>query len=353
MDKKLKTKNKKLLVLFEFGIPPYRIFLLEFFYIFFEKVKFIHNQERFGNFSVAGATKYPNFKIIKEISFTYVNIFDILKSDIIVTTFNIRKIHTWIFCFLFPNKQWIFWGKGLGQSNSFVVRFLRKTLLKTSKGFVVYTKEGKNKLIAMGYPSSKVSIAYNTLKINNCELTNDEGKYFLYVGRLQKRKELEKVLYELQFIDTKFLIVGNGVLKDELLSLANKYQIENKVDFLPGVFEEGELKKLFNNAIAYISPGAVGLGVVHSFAYGVPVITSILNKNHGPEFSYLSENNSYLYENDLLSIMKLSLRDEKIRQAKKKEAFMFYVENLSYQNVINAFEYQFNKLLNEANNSRP
>ncbi|RPA68095.1 glycosyltransferase family 1 protein [Cyclobacteriaceae bacterium YHN15] len=353
MDKKLKINNKKLLVIFEFGIPPYRTFLLEYFYNLFNKVKFIHNEERFGNFTVAGAAKSPNFKIFKEISFTYVNIFDILKSDVIVTTFNIRKIHTWIFCFFFPNKKWIFWGKGLGQSNNFVVRFLRKILLKISKGFVVYTKEGKDKLIALGYPSSKVSIAYNTLKIDNCELTNDEPKYFLYVGRLQKRKELEKLLYELQFIDTKFLIVGNGDLKDELLSLVNKYKIENKVDFLPGVFEEDELKKLFNKAIAYISPGAVGLGVVHSFAYGVPVITSILNKNHGPEFSYLNDSNSFLYENDLSSQMKLALSDEKTRQAKKKEAFRFYSENLSYQNVINAFEYQFNKLLNETDHTRP
>ncbi|WP_380806097.1 glycosyltransferase [Shivajiella indica] len=348
----MKIKNKALLVIFEFGIPPYRTFLLEYFFKSFDRVKFIHNEERFGNFSVAGAAKSPNFRTIKEISFTYVNIFDILKSDVIVTTFNIRKIHTWIFCFFFPNKKWIFWGKGLGQSNNFVVRFLRKTLLKISKGFVVYTKEGKDKLITMGYPLSKVSIAYNTLKIANCELTNDEAKYFLYVGRLQKRKELEKVLYELQFIDTKFLIVGNGDLKDELLDLVDKYQIYAKVDFLPGVFEEDKLKKLFSNAIAYISPGAVGLGVVHSFAYGVPVMTSILNKNHGPEFSYLNDNNSFLYEDDLLSQMKLALSDEKTRQSKKKEAFRFYNENLSYQNVINAFEYQFNKLLNETNHTR-
>lgn len=191
------------------------------------------------------------------------------------------------------------------------------------------------------------------MKINNCELTSDEAKYFLFVGRLQPRKELDKVLFELQFIDAKLLIVGDGDLKNDLLNLVRKYQIENKVEFLPGIFKEEDLKKLFKNAIAYISPGAVGLGVVHSFAYGVPVITSTLDKNHGPEFSYLNENNSYLYENDLLSQMKLAMDDENLRNAKKKEAYDFYSNSLSFENVINAFKYQFNRLLNEANNSRP
>lgn len=349
----MKIKNKSLLVIFEFGIPPYRIFLLEYFYNLFEKVKFIHNEERFGNLNVAGAVKSPNLKFFKEISITYVSFLDILRSDIIVTTFNIRKIHTWIFCFIFPYKKWIFWGKGIGQSNNFIVRFLRKTLLKISQGFVVYTEEGRDSLIAMSYPESKVSIAFNTLKIDNCELTNDEVKYFLFVGRLQPRKELDKVLFELQFIDAKFLIVGNGDLKNELLNLVKKYQIEKKVDFLPGIFKEEQLKELFRNAIAYISPGAVGLGVVHSFAYGVPVITSIVNKNHGPEFSYLNETNSYLYEKDLLDQMKLAVNDEKTRNAKKKEAYNFYLNNLPFENVLNAFQYQFNKLVNEANNSRP
>lgn len=349
----MKIINKRLLVIFEFGIPPYRIFLLEYFHNLFEKVKLVHNEERFGKLSIEGAVKSPNFKFFKEISITYISFLDILRSDIIVTTFNIRKIHTWIFCFLFPHKKWIFWGKGIGQSNNILVRLLRKSLLKISKGFVVYTKEGMDTLIAMSYPSSKVSIAYNTLKIDNCELTGDEAKYFLFVGRLQPRKELDKVLFELQFIDAKLLIVGDGDLKNDLLNLARKYQIENKVEFLPGIFKEEDLKELFKNAIAYISPGAVGLGVVHSFAYGVPVITSTLDKNHGPEFSYLNENNSYLYENDLLSQMKLAMDDENLRNAKKKEAYDFYSNSLSFENVINAFKYQFNRLLNEANNSRP
>ena len=43
------------------------------------------------------------------------------------------------------------------------------------------------------------------------------------------------------------------------------------------------LSHVFSRSIAYVSPGHVGLGVLHSFSFGVPVITFELD-THAPEF---------------------------------------------------------------------
>ena len=77
-----------------------------------------------------------------------------------------------------------------------------------------------------------------------------------------------------------------------LRELVRELDLESQVEFFLN-FDDFVLKSHFSNAIAYVSPGHVGLGVVHAFAYGVPVIT-ISSFKHAPEFSYCSVSNSYL-----------------------------------------------------------
>lgn len=339
--------NKNILVILEFGIPHYRKFIFNWFEKKFNAFKIIHSNERFKREMDYNACKCLNTIYINDIRICLFNIFKIRKYDIIISTFNYRRPHTWLPWFLFKRKKWIFWGKGVGRSSNKLLLLLKKHMINNSSGYVVYTPSGKKELVSIGVNPSKISIAYNTLKISNSEVTNG-SEYLLYVGRIQKRKGLHKVLEAIKGTPRKLVIVGNdGDYGEKFKVLINKMGLQNQVIFKGAIYDEEMLKKIFSKSVAYISPYHVGLGVVHAFAYGVPVITCKKN-NYSPEFSYCSKKNSYLYKDDseLPKKIEEAFNDKERNFQKRIKAYEFYQSNLNYRNVLNAFEYHFEKLNN-------
>lgn len=333
--------KKTCLLILEYGIPHYRTFLFDFFNKCFNQFHIIHSGERFQESLRYKSIKGKNLKVNEDLSIVFFNPIRILNANVIISTFNIYKPHTWFWVLIFPWKNWILWGQGLGKSNFRPLKLFRKLIIKISNGYVVYSERGKLNLIENGIDPNKISVAYNTLNIENHELTFGE-EYFLYVGRIQERKGLEKAIKACKELGFKFLIVGDGILKGELMKYAEN---SNHIIFQEGVFEEEALKLIFSKAIAYLSPDHVGLGVVHAFAYGVPVITN-KSKEHAPEFDYCNDQNSYLYSDDkeLKDILKEAVLNRNKRNEKGNSAYEFYKEKLSSESMIKSFEYHFKKL---------
>jgi len=78
---------------------------------------------------------------------------------------------------------------------------------------------------------------------------NEEGKYLLYQGVLNKGRGLEELIramHEVESIDLK--IAGNGDLSHELRELTRKEGLEDKVDFL-GVLSPDELQLVTKRAL--------------------------------------------------------------------------------------------------------
>ena len=65
--------------------------------------------------------------------------------------------------------------------------------------------------------------------------------------------------------------------------------ITDHVDFLGAINDAERLKAEYDRSLAYVSTGALGLGIVHSFSYGVPVI-AFPDIQNGPEFENLVHN---------------------------------------------------------------
>lgn len=342
--------NKTCILILEYGIPHYRKFLFQNFEKSFDQFEIIHSGERFPDEDSFSAYKGKTIKVNGDLSFTLFNPLKLLKADVIISTFNIYKPHTYIWVLLMPWKKWILWGQGIGESKFKPLIFFRKLVIKISKGYVIYTKEGKQKLMSHNIHSSKISVAGNTLSINNHQITTGSD-YYVYVGRLQERKGLEKAIESCIKLDLKFIIVGDGDIKDQL---EIKYAKYNNIIFKEGIYDEERLKAIFSKAIAYLSPYNVGLGVVHSFAYGVPIITSKAI-NIAPEFAYCNDTNSYLYENDndLIQILKEANENKAERNKKSESAYSFFTENLSSESMIKSFEVHFNKIFNEIDHPRP
>ncbi len=103
-------------------------------------------------------------------------------------------------------------------------------------GYVVYTEGGKAERLKIGISEEKISVAYNFLKVSNAELTSGSD-YFLYVGRIQKRKGIDVVISAISGTSYKLLIVGDFYdIDDRFEQLIRLTGTQDQIEFKVGTF---------------------------------------------------------------------------------------------------------------------
>lgn len=165
----------------------------------------------------------------------------------------------------------------------------RNFLMRRADVLLMYGTEHNDQMVAAGIDPARIVTAPNTIEVANHADTSDQpANSLLYVGRLQARKQLDmaiRIFARLQGrIDPALTldIVGAGEPEAALREQAKALGVADKVKFHGANRDNDELKRFFSRAIAYFSPGPVGLGVLHAFAFGVPVLT-LAEGYHGPE----------------------------------------------------------------------
>ena len=190
-------------------------------------------------------------------------------------------------------------------------------------------------------------------------LNIEERRYFIYVGRIQERKGLELAVKAFSLLKKKnddsqleFVIVGGG--DDSLLkNIAKEECISDSVRFIGPVHDQGQLGEWFSHALAYVSPGHVGLGVLHSFACGVPVITCT-GRLHSVEFSNCKPDNSMVVPytvDDIYEAMQRLYSDKSFQKILSLNAYNYYWQNCTIDIMVdgidNAIQYILQKIKNE------
>jgi glycosyltransferase involved in cell wall biosynthesis len=110
------------------------------------------------------------------------------------------------------------------------------------------------------------------------------GRYLLYVGTLQPRKNLARVIAAFArtaadpaFADLQLVLAGKkGWLYDDLFAQVERLDLAGRVVF-PGYIEDADLPALLSGALAFVFPSlfeGFGIPVLEAGACGVPVITS-------------------------------------------------------------------------------
>lgn len=114
------------------------------------------------------------------------------------------------------------------------------------------------------------------------ELTDDFGDYFLFFGRIDEYKGINRLCLAYSALPTelkntkKLVIAGKGTLSDEELGLI---KADANIHLINRFIEDGEMIWLFNNSSAVIMPyiEASQSGVLPiAYKYGKPVIVSNL-----------------------------------------------------------------------------
>ena len=192
-----------------------------------------------------------------------------------------------------PRSKLLLWGHGLGKRS--VGQWLRKWLCRRAAGVILYGDDACGQLLKAGVPPSRVFVAPNTLEVAN-HGRNQAAKrtLFLYVGSLHVRKGVHQLITAFAAAkpslppETRLLIIGSGPEEARLRRLTESLVVQGEVQFRSAVHDEETLRNEFDKALAYVSPGHVGLGVLHSFAYGVGVVTR-RGAAHAPEFANIAD----------------------------------------------------------------
>ncbi|MBI2039885.1 glycosyltransferase family 4 protein [Candidatus Microgenomates bacterium] len=184
--------------------------------------------------------------------------------------------------------------------------FIQRVQLRGATKIITVSNATKKDLVKrVGIDSNKVAVVYegydsDLFKPIKGELLVNRlryyglvpGRYFLFVGTVQPRKNLERVVkafsVHLRGVDLpkprfhlggeqKLVIAGSkGWLSSEIYKLPKKLGIEDRVKFL-GYVPEKDLPALYSGAIALVFPSlfeGFGLPILEAQACGCPVLTS-------------------------------------------------------------------------------
>lgn len=169
---------------------------------------------------------------------------------------------------------------------SFYRRVISRLQVKFSDIVITVSQSSKDDILKYhNVLKDEVVVIYNgvTKIIDDVNEIEGEDPYILYVGVLEREKNVEKLVEAFALLDMdltrnlKLYLVGRkGNGYEEVQQIINKYSLSEKV-VLFGYVDDRELKSLYKNALifAYLSEyEGFGLPVLEAMQYGIPVITT-------------------------------------------------------------------------------
>jgi glycosyltransferase involved in cell wall biosynthesis len=178
---------------------------------------------------------------------------------------------------------------------------------RLTDALVVYTETEARELRAR-MPGAEITATPNALYSVN-EIGPAPGASpctFVYVGRLVESKKpglaldaFLRVRRDLP-LDCTLVFIGDGPLRLQLQSTARVARAQDRVRFLGpcDATDTALLRSIYGESIASLSPGYVGLSIIQSLSFGIPMILA-RDEPHAPEIEAAVEGeNAVIVESD-------------------------------------------------------
>ncbi len=253
-------------------------------------------------------------------------------------------------------KRIAFWGHGWnhqGDPKSFS-EWMKRRLANASDWWFAHTHETKRYLESIGVTPGKITAVENAIdtrgfrdslrSVSEDELASKRAalripggsQIGLFCGSLYREKRLEYLLSAAALIAEeipgfRLIIVGAGPQTD----LVRRASEECEYIIHVGAAFGRERAVYFRMAEVLLNPGLVGLGILDSFAAGLPIITTA-DAKHSPEIAYLVDGENGLRVNggsrEYAHAVSRMLRDpsllHKMKQGAQAAADRYTIENM-------------------------
>jgi glycosyltransferase involved in cell wall biosynthesis len=182
----------------------------------------------------------------------------------------------------------------------FMTRRIAKTFTKTERAKLYLANKGFNNISVVGV-GLDIEKLEGFSEYPQIEMDSKEAFQLLYVGKLEKRRNIDfiiQVLHQLTLKGCKvhLSIVGNGKKKDkdEYFKLINSLDLNKNISYFEQL-DQQQLKKLYTQSDLFIFPSAYeifGMVLLESMYYRLPIIST---KNAGAEM-LINNNNGVLMD---------------------------------------------------------
>lgn len=273
----------------------------------------------------------------------------LLSYDAVVIMQNLRLLNVYTLPFKLKHKSALMWGIGTSSSNGLGAEtmlsiFFRNAITSLYSGLGLYSaipisnywKRNQKKISIVG------NSVFNDMAL---DMSNEDKRYFLFIGSLNKRKGLNDLLSSFQqalFLHSnlQLKIVGSGPEKERLEQRATELGLMDNVEFLGAIHGSSDKKHIFANAYCVISPSQAGLSVVESFSYGIPFVTSSKAITGGESHSISHEKNGILFREvgELSDIMCSFVDGRRSSATLGGNAYQFYAEHLAFDLYVQRFK---------------
>ena len=253
-------------------------------------------------------------------------------------------------------KKVAFWGHGVNHQGS------KRTIFERIKRFLVtqpdwwfaYTSETAEYITSLGFDSNCVTTINNAIdtsgfanQVKNISIEQlaamrkrlnltEQDRVGLYCGSLYPEKRLPFLLKTAQKIaadypDFKLVIIGDGIEKTLIQEAAEHFDFVRYAGPLFSI----EKAICYRLSEVVLNPGLVGLGILDSFAAGIPFVT-LADSLHSPEIAYLEhgvngliiDGDEVLFAANILRILVDGSFATILRLGAEKAARYYTVENM-------------------------
>jgi len=219
--------------------------------------------------------------------------FDVVESDP-VPIFHLPVL--WVVCRIRRKPLVIvwheFWGidywKRFTKVGGRLGAFLEKSFLRFGTRHIAVSRMTHRLLLEAGAPSHRLQLAENVVpEVGGAVRMGADD--LVFVGRLVEHKKpmvAVEVLSQLPDKSLRLCVVGKGELKDELIALVRRLNLDHRVSFLADLTDD-ELGMVLRNARVVLSPSereGFGLVAAESLSVGTPVVTVDAVTNAAKEF---------------------------------------------------------------------
>lgn len=229
--------------------------------------------------------------------------------DVVFIEGNPRMLSNVLMSFILHifNKGVVIWTQAHSFRNSKLSENIRLSWLRIYKHIFVYTDSEVIFLQNKGFKTNKMLGMNNGLDQNKIDLSASEWPkerlqqwrkangtinqtIVLSCARLDAKNKFGQVVQALPLIikqvpDLLWCIIGDGDERASLETQVNELGLNNHVHFTGALYAENELAPWFLSARLLIHPAAIGLTLMHSFGYGLPVVTHGVSTLHNPEYA--------------------------------------------------------------------
>ncbi|MEO9210030.1 MAG: glycosyltransferase [Ginsengibacter sp.] len=246
------------------------------------------------------------------------------KYDYFIFEGGVFHLPTWLFAILcrIRGKKVLFWTHGFKGFDKGLKKLIRIIYFKLANGLLLYGNYSKKLMIKSGFKENTLFVVYNSLDTkkqftlleeqNSCFVKQQKVKIFknpelftiIFIGRLVKAKKIQLLLDAVNEFSRKSnpincVIIGNGPEGESIKKFIATNHLEGNIHMTGALYKEEDICTYFKMSDLMVSPGNVGLNCMHSFAYGVPVLTHDNLQFHGPEAEAITPGSTgLLFENN-------------------------------------------------------